>query len=223
MLAVNPDLPQPEWWLESPVLPLNEENGWDRSNTGQYVTVVNSRTLKIECNYHEQTGVDGAIWDKGFSKGKHVFAFMWPRDQRIYYESQVTVGVGYPMGMHKDYGARLIGGNGHSVGLDLVDNSLWYDGFKVATYPKKSRRFVIPTLVYMYVDFDLDRLAFGTGRDFWGIALDFRNVRANNERDYPLFPMVAFRKVAGKFMLFYKGHGNYFLILLDFFHKVVEV
>ena len=56
-----------------------------------------------------------------------MFAVMWPRDMRIYYEARLVVGIGFDMEMHSDYGHILVGGNDVSFGLDFINNKLWYE------------------------------------------------------------------------------------------------
>lgn len=208
--TVRSGAPLSEWWLKPLELPRLDDSGWDRNNVGQFITIVSARTIKLECDYVEHSGSDGVIWNRGFSEGKHVFAIMWPRDQRVIYGSQVIFGIGYSMDMHKDSLSPLIGSNKASVGLDLVENSLVFNGSQIGTYPRnKPRNFVIPTLLYAYIDFDRDHIAFGTSwDDFWGIALSFQEIRKSHSRSDLLFPMVAFRKIRGKFSMFYKGHGE---------------
>jgi hypothetical protein len=80
-------------WVDVTPTPVNlrDDEGWDRDNTGEYITVVNARTLKVECPYNNHMGTEGAIWSYGLTRGHHVFAVMWPRDQRIFYEAHVSL------------------------------------------------------------------------------------------------------------------------------------
>ena len=127
------------------------------------------------------------------------------------------VGIGASVHMHQEEGHHLVGGTRRSVGFNLVTKSLWFDGFKVAKYPKgKSRDFCIPTLFYMYVDLENNQLSFGSEDEYWGVALSIGEIRRDAE-DFPIFPMTSFRKVQGRLMLFYKGQGRWLMGIYTFY------
>lgn len=198
------------WERDSPTCGIQTEaDGWDRENHGDNITVTSWRGIRVVCSLEGQLPSDAAVWSRGFTTGRHVFAIMWPRDQRIYYGADIVVGLGFSVQTQNETGRCLVGGNSLSVGFNLVNNSLWYDGVKVRHYPPgKPRYYSVPTLFYMYADFDDDLLSFGCDEEFWGVALTFKEIRRRSGKDCPLFPMASFRKIQGKFMIFYKGTGR---------------
>ena len=201
----------PDWIKQIPQLSRKDELGWDRFNKGAGVTITSQKSLYVKGNQEDVTTTEGAIAERGFSDGRHVFAFMWSRDQRHVPNAHLAVGIGYPFDMNGEYYGPLVGGNDKSYGFNLTDNGLYFCGSRVAVFPpKKDQSFCLPTLFFMYVDLIESKLGFGGENEFWGVAFDFSEKRPMKE--VPLYPMVAFANVTGKFMMFYKGQGLYFWV-----------
>ena len=199
----------PEWISHRPTLAHNDDTGWCRNNLSPNLLLLNAKTLRV-CQPHspESCVTDGAICNRGFCKGKHVFAFMWPRDQRFSPEASICLGIGYhTTQVHEDFEMYLVGGNKTSIGFDLVGNTLVFNGKLVTSYPPNAAPdFCFPTLFYMYLDMDSKQISFGTEEQKWGVLCEFQSFRTSDTQ--PVFPMVAFRNVTGKFMMFYKGEGR---------------
>ncbi|ELT93128.1 hypothetical protein CAPTEDRAFT_195780 [Capitella teleta] len=170
----------PAWHSLTPVSPAADASGWVRSPISRSLTVVNNRTLQVDSA--EETNV--AVWDRSFNAGKHVFAILWPREQRVFYGACVSIGVGF--------NSEQPGGDRESVGLDLVENSICYDGCSIRTYPHGWHY----TMMY---------LSFGSGEEYWGPAADLGQVRRRKQREDPMHVIAAFKKVKGRFCVFYKG------------------
>ncbi len=186
--------------------------GWNRSNMGTDISILGAKCIKVatpQKEHFSHLAFQGAMSNMGFAHGRHIFAFMWPRNQRYIKGAHLTVGIGYnSVDLESEYIIPTVGGNRKSMAFNIIQNSLVFNNHRVDTYPRgKSSDFSVPTLFYMYLDLEQGKLSFGSEKEFWGIAFEFGNMRKN--RNHPFHAMVGIRGVNGKIMMFYKGCGEF--------------
>ena len=108
---------QPPWTMQTSVINHPYINlSWHRKNMGKHVTLLTSRTVYVDLKPHFAASArpnaqgqrlarstdditfmyEGAMSDVGFTCGRHIFAFMWPRDQRYCGDGYLAFGLGYP-------------------------------------------------------------------------------------------------------------------------------
>ena len=211
--AGNLDDPRPVWTFESPRVPKSCTPGWAKDIEGPGISYVNSRTLRFVA-LRKDISITAAIYNVGMSSGKHVFACMWPRNQKYIKKGYLSIGLGQQsVEMYVEFSDYLLGATRDSLGFDLLKNAIYFDGKKIVSYPRgRSRGNALPTLFYMYVDMDKYKLWFASETEFWGVAINFKDLCTNSST--LVYPMVACRGVEGKFMLFYKGEGINFQVFL---------
>ncbi len=202
----------PYWITDHTVLVkslADDKYNWVRDNMGPDISTVSSRCLRFSFPAKNSYEYQGALCNKGHTSGKHVYAIMWPRDQKYNPDAYLCIGIGYTtLDLKGDYAGPIIGGNRKSLGFCVTHNYLHFDGEIVGKhYPRnKDNNYCSPTLIFMYLDLDEGKLSFGTDGEYWGIAFHFGNLKRNMKR--PFHFMLCARGLVGKFMLFYKGHGK---------------
>ena len=198
-------------WISEPLIKTlqSDRYHWMRDNIGSSISVVSSRCLRFSFALKEESNFEAAMCNKGHTKGKHVYAIMWPTDQKYSPEAHLSIGIGYStLDLKKESYSGIVGGNRKSLGFCVTHNYLVFNNDVIMKhYPKsKPPDYCTPTLIYMYLDMDEGILSFGTDDEYWGVAFNFWNFKRNVKR--PFHFMVGARGMVGKLMLFYKGHGK---------------
>ena len=198
-------------WISEPLIKTlqSDRYHWMRDNIGSSISVVSSRCLRFNFTLKEESNFEAAMCNKGHTKGKHVYAIMWPRDQKYSPEAHLSIGIGYStLDLKKESYSGIVGGNRKSLGFCVTHNYLVFNNDVIMKhYPKsKPPNYCTPTLIYMYLDMDEGILSFGTDNEYWGVAFNFGNFKRNVKR--PFHFMVGARGMVGRLMLFYKGHGK---------------
>ena len=201
------------WITETPQIQKKDfTTGWNPETLGANITYSNQKTLKFNFPTHNLRPPQRAYYKTSFTQGRHVMAFLWSSDQRRFPFAHARIGLAMLQEDPSFNSCLGIGEDWRSMGLDLIQHKLFYNNRILGTYPKGDmQERQIPSLLYMFMDFDEGRLGFGSNTEYFGTAFNFSRIQKTPGIGAKWTPVISVSGMDGRLMSFYKGSGyNYY-------------